>query len=529
MSAALLPGLLSLGTLLLGLLGGLHPWVVRALLLGVGLWAARRIPWGGLKTLRLDGLGLFHAALATLLVVPMAAGLLVLPSDYDALEYHLGAPAAYVRQGKISRLPDDRYASMPANQEMLYLLGLAATGSQAAGAAAAKGINLAFWLLAAWAVLDLGRRHGSARAGAWGALALLASPWVLLTGGWLVYNEPGLALYSTLAFAAAFDAWKNRARKEALLSGILAGLAFGTKYPAALFLILPLAAVLEFRRLALPFALGALLTASPWLAKNLIETGNPVFPLLAGDAKWDAAHAPGAMDLAALWNSLGNLGSGMLVAPALLVFLLFGWKREEGRTFRKAVLLWAGLGVLLWFACTHRVDRFCLPFLPLVCLAVGFGVEAIEPWVGRSVMTAVVLLSAGEGLRMAAEALPKRDNPWKGSNATYSPEAIAAVNALPAGSRVLFVGEAETFYVRLDGRVKVLAPTVFDEKPLDLRGFTHVYVNLPELHRLQSTYGDRVHGYSEMITDEILEGLETSGKARRIWQAGGGRWRILAL
>ena len=127
MTAALTLGSLSILTLLLGWMGGLHPWVVRALLAAVGLWAAGRIPWRRLKDLRLDGLGLFQAALATLLVVPMAAGLFVPPSDYDALEYHLGAPAAYVRQGRISRLPDNRYASMPANQEMLYLLGLSAT------------------------------------------------------------------------------------------------------------------------------------------------------------------------------------------------------------------------------------------------------------------------------------------------------------------------------------------------------------------------------------------------------------------
>ena len=111
------------------------------------------------------------------------------------------------------------------------------------------------------------------------------------------------------------------------------------------------------------------------------------------------------MDLVGLWHSLAALGSGMLVAPALLVFLLFGWRKAEGRGFWTAILAWAALGILLWFACTHRVDRFCLPFLPLVCLAVGFGVEAIQPWVGRFVMTAVVLLASFAGLMHAASAL----------------------------------------------------------------------------------------------------------------------------
>ena len=547
-ATALGMGALALLTLGLGLAGWFGPSLFRTGLLAGALLAAwdlyrdRKALASWATGLKLDGLALAQAAGATCLLLPLAAGLLAPPSDYDALEYHLGAPAAYLRQGRISFLEDNIYASFPENQEMLYLAGLAATGTHAGGAAAAKALNLACWALAALALLGLGRRHASPRAGGWAALALLASPWVLLTGGWLVYNEPALALFSLLAAALAWEG-------QASLAGLMAGLAFGVKYPAALFLLLPLALGLAFRspRKALVFTALALAAASPWLLKNLAATGNPVYPLLEGHTAWDAAHAPGPRDWEHLAASLDGLGSGMLLCPALLVFLPFGWF-QPSRKVRAAALAWILVGVALWFLFTHRVDRFCLPFLPAACFAVGVGVEAMAchagGWLGRCVIGVVALVAAATGILQAADGLGRRADPW-GADATYSTAAIREVNRLPAGSRVLFVGEAETFYVRLDGAVRVVAPTVFDAKPfeaaedLKAQGFTHVYLNWPELVRLQATYGDRKRGYSRLLTshpgerpgpeDNFFDRLEAEGRATRVWEDRRGRFRILAL
>ena len=111
---------------------------------------------------------------------------------------------------------------------------------------------------------------------------------------------------------------------------------------------------------------------------------------------------------------------------------------------------------------------------------------------------------------------------------TYNHTAIRAINALPPGSKVLMIGEAETFYCTGD----VVAPTVFNRNPitdelgwiddyrpeatslaavlrdrLRKRGFTHVYVNLPETRRLRYSYqfdyqGRRHPGYLELSDDQ---------------------------
>ncbi len=570
-------GAWGLGTFLLGTAGLLHPWIFRIALAAGATLALKDLHAMAptLRACRMDAIGLLQGAFAALPVLAAALGILSPPTDYDSLEYHLGAPAAYLRQSRISFLADNAYASFPQQQEMLYLAGLAATGDHAGGAVCAKGLNLACWILAATVLLALGRRYGSTRSGGWAALALLASPWVRDSGGWLVYNEPGFALFALLAFAMALEG-------DSLLSGIFAGLAFSVKYPAALLIVLPLVVALGLRRASdLPrFLLAAAVPAAPWLLRNLLAVGNPVYPLLTGvfgpagfDAvRFDAAHAPGPSDPTRLLAALAEAGKGLLLPGALLVFVAFGWsRRDPGRRARLLALLWVAVGFVLWFRFTHRLDRFLLPLLPALCLAVGFGVEAMARlpggWLGRVVPLASVLWTAGMGFWGGAEALKDGlyGEGWekaladrlRKTQATYSHEAILRVNALPAGSRVLFVGEAETFYVRLDGAVKIVAPTVFDAKPfegaveasqgdwkdcaerLKALGFSHLYVNWPELRRLQTTYGDRKRGYSRLLTSTPAEGpgpqdnffdrLEEAGLAVRLWEEGQGRWRLLEI
>ncbi len=557
-------GLWGLGTFLLGTAGMLHPWLFRSLMAAGAVLAMADLKTLGpaVSSFRTDGLGLLQGALAALALLASASALGMASTDYDSLEYHLGAPAAYLRQGRISFLADNAFAAFPEQQEMLCLASLAATRTHAGGATAAQTLNLACWILAAATLLALGRRHGSGRAGAWAALALLASPWVRDTGGWLPYNEPGLSLFSLLAFAAALEG-------EAVLSGFFAGLAFAVKYPALLLVVAPLGLALGLRKASdLPrFLMAAAIPAAPWLVRNLLAVGNPVYPLLTSvlgppgfdAARFDAAHVPPPSG----WTTaLADLSQGFLVPGALMVFLLFGWGLgNPGRKARLLALLWSVVGLFLWYRFTHRVDRFLLPLLPPFCLVLGLGVEALARlpggWLGRCVPVAAVLWTAGWGFWMTSgqddtQTLAAR---MRLAGATYSHEAILQVNALPAGSKVLFVGEAETFYVRLDGALKVVAPTVFDAKPFEravetgswaacvenlrAQGFTHLYLNWPELHRLQTTYGDRRRGYSRLLTstptepagftDNFFDRLEAAGLARKVWEEGGGRWRILEL
>jgi hypothetical protein len=185
--------------------------------------------------------------------------------------------------------------------------------------------------------------------------------------------------------------------RQFLLVGLLAGSAMACKYLALVSVVVPSLAVTiwlatrqrgraRWSYLA-AFLVGLFVSVGPWLIRNAVETGNPVYPLaysLFGGRDWDAVlnarwtkgHSPSTYSPA----SLGNLAvdvvarskwiSPLLFAFAPLALAAVGWRRRAG-------WLWLYVG-WLFLSCwlfTHRIDRFWVPLLPVVALLAGGGAE----------------------------------------------------------------------------------------------------------------------------------------------------------
>jgi 4-amino-4-deoxy-L-arabinose transferase-like glycosyltransferase len=331
-------GVLSLGTFLLGSVSGRPPWLLTALLIllllgmaAVGLRDLVRALGAAGRAVRAwrreAGLGGLLTVVFGVLVIALALTRANVPvfGDYDSLEYHLGAPARWWRQGRVSHFPRMVYTNFPQGVEMLYLLAMSVFGGPMRGAAVGLQVGVGFVVLTAGAIAAFGRRFGAASAGRAGAAIYLATPMLigLATQDSYVVELP-LAAYAFLAFYAfllARRADEDAARRRRfVLCGVMAGLAVGCKYPAVLFVLAPLVvfALLEglARRVGVRRSLGgaalvggaALLVASPWLVRNAVNTGNPVYPLLYDvfggerwsarqDAKFAQAHRPSSWGL----------------------------------------------------------------------------------------------------------------------------------------------------------------------------------------------------------------------------------------
>jgi len=235
--------------------------------------------------------------------------------------------------------------------------------------------------------------------------------------------------------------------RQFLLAGLLAGSAMACKYPALVSVVIPLGGVVAFcvvqntnpkrergRDDALPrwrfglvsasngagpgwscaagFGLGVLIAVGPWLVKNLIETGNPVYPLAyrlfdgprlgcsASIARWRRAHSPSTFAPASLAGlALEVAFRSSWVSPLLVGAGAVGPFATRWR--RSTVWLWCYVA-WLFFSCwlfTHRIDRFWIPLLPVVALLAGAGAawwwsEFPQRW-GR---TAFIILLAAVGL-----------------------------------------------------------------------------------------------------------------------------------
>jgi len=426
------------------------------------------------------------------------------PLDYDVLEYHLGAPAYWFREGRISFIRYNVYSNFPFNTEMLYLYCMSLMGDRMLGALAGKLVNLQLGLLCTAAIGLAGRRIFGPRAGWIASLTFLICPWFALSAI-RAYDTLALSLYTFLSVYCIYCYFqvseKEDGRRKWLLRGaVTIGLAMGTKYPSFLFLWVPavLAVLAEglaresdrqklLRRVS-AIALIPLLLAGPWLVKNTVNTGNPFYPLLGGliggeewddarEAKFGQAHRAPLLGPVGLLHELGNRTLGrQSTCLLLLVFLpplVWSPKRREPLFFLGYSLLF----FLLWAYLTHRIDRFLVPALPGLCLLAGAGFSACS---GRAlriaancVLGCLLVFHAFE-----AAALPHADLGWLDRDLfALDSERLARKHSgasidimrfmnehLEPEDKVLFVGDAQTFYC---SRNYFMAATVFDRQWLD--------------------------------------------------------------
>lgn len=356
---------------------------------------------------------------------------------YDALSYHLQLPREWLAMGRIQPLAHNVYSFLPSYVESAFVHLAALLGRGRAGGGgllagdgsallACQFLSAWFALFAAWMVWRLADllRPGL---GVWAAVALLATPWVVVTGS-LAYNETAVLAFGAAALLAALDPslagsrresgasrgseWRGRnARKGGLLAGALVGVACGCK-PTALFLVAPgvaAALVLLTPRTAAVRALASAAIAgtiavAPWLIRNYLYAGNPVFPFAAqvlGHAHWSpeqvsryaAAHQFQGSLLARLrllvfpdsGSGLGGTGHRGLLHPQWFTFfpMVAGAgamiaRRAVSAPVRRAAVVMVvavSLGLGGWLLATHIQSRFLLPLaVPgavLIALAAG--------------------------------------------------------------------------------------------------------------------------------------------------------------
>ncbi len=508
-------------------------------------------------------------------VIYLLLGAVSPPTDFDVREYHLQGPKEWFQQGQVTFLRHNVYTSFPFLSEMLLLAGMVFTGDWWQGALVGQVVLACFQLLSALSVFGIASRWIS-RDVAWiAALIYLTTPWTLRIS-LIAYAEGSLAYYLIAAFLVAMlcGEFASRRWQLTILCGIIAGCAMASKYTGLVSVILPTAAVLGFHlwrdraplkphvaesagglwkslllKTAVCYSVGILLMISPWLLRNVYDTGNPVYPLgysvLGGsewsvdmNARWKPAHSPSEHHLTEIprhfldaavrnmWTSPLLFGLGI---PAVLL-----WRCNRTVAMILSLAAW---GFVTWWALTHRIDRFWIPTIPLLSLAagstwllsnsrwwrafVGFIIAAVTAFNVHFCGLALVGFHVGLMDLDAARQIPIRsDN--KFLNQT-----------IPASAKVLMVGDAEVF----DCTFSLVYSTVFDDclfeewttNPADAelpvkqrrmlppdeirsalksRGITHVVVHWGEIlrYRLPGSYG-----FTEYIQPARFDALVNQG------------------
>jgi len=502
---------------------------------------------------------------------------------YDALSYHLQLPREWLAGGRVWPVEHNAYSCLPGYAEAMFV-HVARLGGGSTLAYSAQALHAGLAIVAACLAGAAARNTGASRLGATAAgTVLLAVPWTVVTGS-MAYSEMGVLAMLAGALAVAWDPGLPPITRGAIV-GVLLGVACGFK-PTAIVLAAPAAGVVllgasprrEWPGLLAGGALAGAAALAPWLSRNAIACGNPVFPYLHsvfGDAHWTpdqfARFAAGHRFDGSLLDRLALLvvpdrgdparpGAAVhrgLLHPQFSIFfpLALGaiGRAIAGRSTRRpGLVLAAALAAQLvgWLAFTHLQSRFLLPLVVTGAVAIGVVTRGRIAWaalVGAAVLAGATLwrfaherggrpnatLVGGTALfdgslwrNEWARASPARRGELA---AMMGPEAF--VNVALGEERVYLLGDATPFYFR----APVLYHTTWDQSPLGrlirehpgeprqwtaglrARGVGLVLWNAGEVSRLQ-----RSGWYDPTVTNDAIEAwLRDDAEPVQAWPDSG--------
>lgn len=479
--------------------------------------------------------------------------------EYDVLEYHLQAPREFYDNQHVGELRHNCYSYYPLGTEMLFLLAMCLRGGAYEGVFLAKFIHGMFAALSAAAVFGALKREDDLRARF--STALLGTIPLVIYMTWLGMVELAEVCYLTLALLWLRQWMRDGGLRSALCAGTMLGGACAVKYLSVGFVVLPVVAAMlgvAWRRVSMLGHVAAAvvlagLLFSPWLLRNAVLTGNPVFPLatttfgrghwsVESQQRWVDGHSPTRkppVPIPADWqmerqrsraelfydNFLMSQWFGPLVklltGLAICVLVAAG---SNGRRWDWALAAVFCIQLAVWAAVTQGMpSRFVMPALaPMALLGGGLLAQVAKiqvnpsrpgaarppygPW-GAALAVTTFVAAVGINLYVALGIF--KDASGEMSLQGLGAEQVATLfwpwkqaRQLPEGSRILMLGEAKALYMPTG----TIYATVFDDHPLaemsrrglsakdmteELRtmGVTHLWVDWYEILRLSQTYG----------------------------------------
>lgn len=533
---------LAVGTAAQGSLQAWVWWPVTVMGVLAALWQSRHALADKTLPRRLDGRSLIWVLLgvAAALWVSGATcppGWCQLGGDgYDVLEYHLQVPREYLAAQHIGPLSHNCYSFYPMGTEMLYLLAMVLRGGAYEGMYLANLIQGVFLALAVAAVFSSLRREDDAH-GRFSAVLLGTAP-LLLYLSYLALVELSAVFYLALALVWLRRWLKAPDWQSAAMIGLAVGGACATKYLAVGFVAAPVLVVMlaavatkkkdpplegslpnserqtsSSRKIGHVMIAGALCIAlmSPWLIRNTVYTGNPVFPLAtsvfgrgywspesqerfqAGHGRADlppvpppagvALPTPRQPDrlMAMFTNFLGDSEFALpLVVLTLVAACLVLAGAKGGGAWERALLAVLVMQVALWVALTHDMPpRFlAIAIVPMTLLSGGLlarlsrvaknplrkNVPTGGRW-GVSAASVILVVAALVNLATAFNMLDEASGNPVAQADRYRPGpefakdmSIVELLDLPKTSKILLVGQATAFYMPAD----TIYATVFD-------------------------------------------------------------------
>jgi len=482
-------------------------------------------------------------------------------THYDALNYHLTLPKTYLIQEKISDIPWLVMSGMPQISEMIYTPLMSLGGE--------SSILFFNWLIGLFISLGLLVFMGS--------YLNITAGWVTVTSLYCGYTFSSALSWGYVDLMAAFfglsvfislvEYFNSNKTLHVIYVGIFSGLAFGCKYPAGVIFLSVLFTLIfislrkksnqPLKSIGL-YCFGAALFALPWLVKNFLFTGNPIYPFffesgtmtqLRLDVYQGLPPYGNLLDLfflpirATIFGVDGTNGYSVSTGPLLLglgLLAFMDWKNIQEN--QKKIISLAGLvtffGIVIWaignqFSGYLIQTRFYFVLFPVFSILAGYGYFQISKFsisnvrIKRIVQPIIILVIALNSFQIFSEMVEKgslknmlgftSNQQYLEDNLGWYARAISDINAFENGNKVLMIYEPRGYgciqicdpdeildhwkviYHQIDSNEKIISAWLND-------GFTHLLVYTKGIEFLRENF-DPHHPENEL---DALEELLTS-------------------
>jgi len=448
-------------------------------------------------------------------------------SDWDSLAYHLAVPKLWLQHGQIDYIPFIHHSNFPGAIDNLFILGLTP-----GGAAGAKAFSVAVFVLGILVVFGLARRRYGENCGWIAALAFVGVPAILWESGTAYIDVAhGLVAGLGIVYAAELIEGKPAALRMALCLALACASKYTglqTVFACAVVLLVGCAMNRKLSEAAKAVgltALASLIIAGPWYLRNVVNTGNPVYPFFYGvfhGKNWDdfsakiyaeeqktfgAGSSPSDIGAATLGlayqpgrytnpsptggNGFPTGALGFVVVGTWLAWLFSG---KMGR-FEKSVLAATGISLLMWFVLSQQ-SRYLITLAVPACVLAGGALERLKVGPIVAVLTGVQALYSlyvGKFFHLDPK-LPVvvgkvSEEDYLKANVPFYEAALAINQIVPKDGKVALYDEVFGYFLDLpyfwaNPGHSTLIPYDRIQNGLQLSeelkklGFTHVYMNM---------------------------------------------------
>lgn len=484
---------------------------------------------------------------------------------YDSLNYHLGAPNCYRLYHRFLPIPYKYHVNFPLTMQMLFLFGIMLKGTMVA-----KLINFTCGILTLFGITYFCRKHfKSTTMGIIASTAYYFVPNVMFRS-WTATTDIGLTFFTFLSLSALINSISEKNNRWLTLSAIFAGFIMGIKYTGVFFIFgLIMVLLLEKNKITgkivkiFKWSGILLIVFSPWLIRNIMESGNPVHPFfekyinvkhpyqLAPRSSAEFYSKPTSrlqlqkfINLMKLPWELSIKGGGTkkydspsyyMIGAIFLAFIpLLLFLKTNNKKFVYPLLIFSLFSYVFWGLWSSKT-KYYAPAIPALAIMAGYvivKVREINKSAGKIFILVFFILISGNFLFM----LPLAHNiyqPFSILTGSLSPDVYLSSSRpgypypsysiykyindnLSKDTKVLIFGDAKSYYIRrkfvafsagsFNPLIEYLnnaddVKTFYDY--LKQKNFTHIVVNINE--------GIRTGGYGNLYFSkrdfEILDGF----------------------